>query len=408
MTSQLRNLAIWLGAILIIVAASIFYQPAAAKTGSLLIWMNNKIYVVDIDTLVLDRIGPVGPDEVVAPAPGCFGQVSQPCWVLGGQRLYKVGVERNSSTQEAILPIGQGFKWLNAKASWSPDGAHLAYAILDNATEQAELRVYDASSAQTKLTIPGIDPTVTVAWTDDCEGGLNGAGCQLAYKLAGSESVQLSALTPGSGQEQRWTLAAGQVSELRWSESNALLYSETPRHFHYAEDETPAYDIPSGGQMANMSPNTKHTVYYQPFTLADCSAADTADCLHLGIWIQEASQEEAPHLIYNLNLATSSAEGLNFIPTWSRQGDRAVFFQNGRLIHYEVATREATIWYKPVQGKLRSAPIFSPNEEAVAFVDSQGQGFSEYRLVIVNPKLQPVEHVIETKTGIRLLAWLPQ
>jgi hypothetical protein len=40
-------------------------------------------------------------------------------------------------------------------------------------------------------------------------------------------------------------------------------------------------------------------------------------------------------------------------------------------------------------------------------VDNQGQGYSEYRLVIVNPKLQPIEHVIETKEGFRVLAWLP-
>jgi hypothetical protein len=40
-------------------------------------------------------------------------------------------------------------------------------------------------------------------------------------------------------------------------------------------------------------------------------------------------------------------------------------------------------------------------------VDNQGQGYSEYRLVVVNPKLQLVEHIIETDTGFRLLAWLP-
>jgi hypothetical protein len=57
---------------------------------------------------------------------------------------------------------------------------------------------------------------------------------------------------------------------------------------------------------------------------------------------------------------------------------------------------------------LRSIPVFSPNEDAVAFVDNQGQGYSEYRLVIINPKLQPIEHVIDnTQEGLRVLAWLP-
>jgi hypothetical protein len=77
------------------------------------------------------------------------------------------------------------------------------------------------------------------------------------------------------------------------------------------------------------------------------------------------------------------------------------------LIHYSLEQQEATIWYKSLTGKLRSVPVFSPNEEAVAFVDNQGQGFSEYRLIVVNPKLQPVEHIIDTKSGFRILAWLP-
>jgi hypothetical protein len=40
-------------------------------------------------------------------------------------------------------------------------------------------------------------------------------------------------------------------------------------------------------------------------------------------------------------------------------------------------------------------------------VDNQGHGFSEYRLVIVNPKLQPVEHIIDTQQSFLVLAWLP-
>jgi len=132
------------------------------------------------------------------------------------------------------------------------------------------------------------------------------------------------------------------------------------------------------------------------------------DCLHLGVWL--ARNDEAgtqPDLIYNLDLNKARGGGLNFVPIWSTDEQAAVFFQDGQLIHYDVIAQEATIWYKPVRGKLRSEPVFSPNEEAVAFVDNQGQGYSEYRLVVVDPKLQPVEHIIETDTGFRLLAWLP-
>ena len=160
--------------------------------------------------------------------------------------------------------------------------------------------------------------------------------------------------------------------------------------------------------MANISPDAHYTVFYQPFTIANCQAAAQDDCLHLGVWISEKGDSGTPHLIYNQDLDQANSEGLSFIPIWSTNSDAFVFFQNGRLIYYDLTTKEATIWYKPVQGKLRSVPVFSPNEEAVAFVDNQGQGFSEYRLVVVNPRLQPVEHIIETNSGFRLLAWLPQ
>ena len=101
-------------------------------------------------------------------------------------------------------------------------------------------------------------------------------------------------------------------------------------------------------------------------------------------------------------------EGLNFIPTWSPSGRAFVLFQGGRLIHYDLETGEATIWYKPLSGKLRSLPVFSPNEEAVAFVDDQGEGATGHRLLVINPKLEPLEEVIQGEKSFKVLAWLPQ
>ena len=407
MQSPLKNLLFWVGAILIIVLATVFYQPAAAKTGSLLIWMKNRIYVMDIDTLVLHRVGSVGPDEVIAPAPGCMGQTPTPCWVLAGQRLYLVNPGRNSAAQGIVLPIGAPFKWIDAKASWSPDGVHLAYSVLDTESNQAELRLYNASANELNRAIPGVDPTIALSWSADCSQGLTAAGCQLAYKTAAA-GIQLVALTPATGEQRQWQVSTERIFELRWSADDSLLFSQPPRHFHQVEEGTPAYQMPAGSQLANLSPLAKYAIYYQPFTTTDCQAQDTSDCLHLGVWLSERGNEAGPRLIYNLNLAHSIAEGINFIPSWSHKEDAAVFFQNGRLIHYDLEKHETTVWYKTVRGKLRSAPIFSPNEAAVAFIDNQGQGYSEYRLVIVNPKLKPIEHIVETETGIRLLAWLPQ
>ncbi len=407
MSPQIKNLLFWLGAILTIVLITIFYQPAAAKTGSLLIWMNNRIYVMDIDTLVLDRIGAVGPDEVIAPSPGCFGQSDLPCWVIAGQQLFQVKAERNQSNQEAYLSVGQDFQWSGTEISWSPDGRHVAYTVLNKETNQAEMRIYDAQSQQVKVAIPEVDPTIEPVWTTACQGGFGVSGCLLAYKVRSSAPVRLVTLTLATNETVVSEIDTDRIFELLWTADNKLLYSQPQRHFHSVEDENPIFSIPSGGQLANVSPNSKYTIYYQPFTLSDCAEDD--DCLNLGTWLIENHLEEAePSLISNFNLAQTQVDALNFIPSWTHDGNSAVFFQNGQLIHYDTVKKEATIWYKPVRGKLRSAPIFSPNEEAVAFVDNQGQGFSEYRLVVINPRLQPIEHIVETETEFRILAWLPQ
>jgi len=215
------------------------------------------------------------------------------------------------------------------------------------------------------------------------------------------------ALSPATGEQQSWEVEASAIFALRWDLENQLLYSQPPRHFQTVEDNRPIYRMPSGGQLANISPSGKYTIYYQPFTLAGCQGGDE-NCLHLGVWLNENDNEEKEaSLIYNIKISAQTG-GLTFIPTWSVREDSFIFFQDGNLVHYDLLEEEATIWYKSVHGKLRSAPILSPNEAAVAFVDNQGQGFSEYRLVVINPKLQPVEHILETQTGFQILAWLSQ
>ncbi len=405
---SVNALMVWIVAILIIVLATVFYQPAAAKTGSLLIWMKNRIYVMDIDTLILQRVGVAGPDEVIAPSPGCFGQIDLPCWVTAGQRLYQINPDINDDEPENLLPLGDGFEWTDSTISWSPDGQHLAYTLLEPAGKQFELRVYNAATGQIELTQSNIDPTIAVAWTQACRQGLTVSNCKLAYKRQGEAPLQLVALTPATKEQKLWDIPLEQIFELRWTSDDQLLFSQPKRHFHRAADFEPVYPIPPGGQLANLSPYGNYTIYYQPFTLQDCKATTQQACLYLGVWLGErGSEEKNPKLIYNVNLGESQTGGLNFIPSWSSGENAAVFFQDGKLINYDLQEQEATVWYKSVRGKLRSVPVFSPSGEAVAFVDNQGQGFSEYRLVVVNPKLQPIEHIIETDSGFRILAWLP-
>ena len=415
--SQWNTLLFWVGAILVIVLATVFYRPAAAKTGSLLIWMNNKIYVMDIDTLTLQRVGPADSNEVMVPSPGCHGQVDAPCWVTAGVNLYTVNdPSRGSSNQARNLLPSEGYAWLDDVAvSWSPDGRWLAYTVFDTANNQAELRIYNAATGDATMIAVGVDPTIAPAWSAGCAEGLESANCELAFKIkpvddGGDNPVSgLVSLDLTTGERHEWKIPPGSIFELGWTQDGKLVYSQPKRHFHYAADGTPAYNMPSASQLANMSPDARYTVYYQPFTLADCPAADEAEsCMHLGIWLSDHNDGiDDRSLVYSTNLSKSQQRGLNFVPVWSPFGNGFVFFHDGKLIYYDLSQHEATIWYKPLGDKLRSLPVFSPNEEAVAFVDNQGQGHSEYRLLVINPRLQPIEHIIETKNGFRVLAWLP-
>lgn len=397
------------------VVATLVYQPAAAKTGSLLVWTRNRIYVMDIDTLTLERVGPATARQLIAPSPGCFGQADSPCWVLVSDQLYRVDLSVSGDhTLQARLPVGQDLTWNDdAPASWSPDGHHLAYSVFNQQNNQAQLRVYDAGAGAIQYQDDNIDASVPVAWSNGCASDFTASGCQIAYKkmaahLEGDFLPALIGYTPATQNSQKWPLSTEPIFELRWSLEGELLYSRPKRFFRYAKDHTPAYHLPPGGQLANLSPNAQYMVYYQPFKLEECREGD--ECLHLGVWLAPASgigQER--RIIYSLDISNSTelAGGLNFIPVWTADSRAFIFFQAGQLIHYDLEKEEATIWYKPVPGKLKSLPVFSPNEEAVAFVDDQGHGHSGYRLVVVNPRLQPVEHIIETDSGFKILAWLP-
>ncbi|MCB0190507.1 MAG: hypothetical protein KDJ65_01040 [Anaerolineae bacterium] len=412
MTSQWKGVLFWVSAIVIIILATVFYQPAAAKTGSLLVWTRDRVYIMDIDTLNLERVGPATAQETITPSPGCSEQTTVPCWVVVSDRIYKVDIGTDQ-IEQTRLPVDDGYRWINSAVSWSPDGLHIAYSVQNNESSEAELRIYDASSRQVKIKAANVDPAVAVAWTSDCAAGLEASNCEIGYKQLPNRGEQevfpwLVGFNPATESVQKWALSPEEIFELNWTAQNTLLYSRPKRFFRSSEDHTEAYHIPPGSQLANMSPDGRYTVYYQPFKLKDCPPDDPeGDCVQLGVWLT-SNEEIDPEkkLIYNTALSVQN-EGLNFIPIWSLNGDEFVFFLEGKLIYYNLLEEETTIWYRSINGKLRSIPVFSPNEEAVAFVDDQGQGYSEYRLVIANPKLQPVEHIIETDSGFKILAWLP-
>ena len=407
-----KTYALWIGAILVVFVASVLYQPAASRTGSLLVWTNNRVYVMDIDTLTLERIAPAAPHEAVEPSPGCRGQVGAPCWIVVGSRLYRVDVGAGGSeVRELSLPVGEEYVWVDSPVSWSPDGYHVAYNLMRKDPERFDLFVISPGDEQVKIKAEDTDPDIAVAWTPGCAEGLTAPDCRIGYKKMPGQQEQggflasLIGYTPATEKVEQWSITPDRIFELRWSADGELYYSRPKRHFLHASDHSPAFRMPQGSQLANISPEGRYTVYYQPFTLEGC---ESDACIQLGVWLESAIPTDRAdrRLIYNLPVSEQSG-GLNFIPVWSNDGRSFVFFQNGQLIHYDVEKDEGTIWYKEVGDKLRSIPEFSPDGEAVAFVDNRGQGHSDYRLLVINPRLDPVEHVIETETGFKVLAWLP-
>ncbi|HXW00377.1 MAG TPA: hypothetical protein VEC93_18310, partial [Anaerolineae bacterium] len=75
MKPQVSNLIFWIGAIFLVVLVTVFYQPAAAKTGSLLVWQDGEIYVLDIDSLARKLVGPAEAGALINPSPGCLGLI---------------------------------------------------------------------------------------------------------------------------------------------------------------------------------------------------------------------------------------------------------------------------------------------------------------------------------------------
>ncbi len=419
MRSQLNNLAFWVGGVLVVILVTIFYQPTVAKTGSLLVWLDGKIYVMDIDTLALTFVGSADASQSVTPSPGCLGQMTASCWVVVGDRLYTVG-GREDITRKTI-PLEEGAHWPDAAVSWSPDGIHLAYSVIKTPHHLTELRLYNALTAETKIIAAVVDPTIPIAWTVGCAQGLETAVCQLGYKIITPKPVEiitpspaednnwLVALTPLNGEQRIWLISEGPIFELGWTADNTLLYSRPKHYFYRVEDGAPAYHILPGSQLANLSPHGRYTVYYEAFTQKECQAERPwGGCWYLGVWLANADKGKIEQrLIHSLDLSQVKANQLSFDPVWTPQAEAFVFAQAGQLIYYEVKRQEAVVWSSSLQGQLVSPPVFSPHGGAVALAVQPESNSSEYRLLVINPQLKPIEHHLNAQKGFRVLAWLP-
>lgn len=427
MKSQLKGLAFWVGAVLLVVLVTLLYQPAAAKTGALLVWQDGEIYVLDIDSLKQEPVGPAAAVASILPSPGCLGQVKAPCWVAVGPKLYPVG---GSASPEITVPGDAE----DATLSWSPDGLHLAYVDLAENSRKFKLRLFNPATGQGQTLAIRVDPAVPAAWSSGCRTGLAAPTCQLAYKASQAKALspssshllvpawaseirlddlsdpwnELVTFTPATGMRQTWPVPVGSIYALRWTAGNTLLYSQPQEYFHRTKDYTPAYQMSPGSQLANMSPDGRYTVYYEPFTKKECQAErPKGGCWFLGIWLADNDQREERQLIFSRELSKAGEGKLNSDPFWSPAGNAFGLFREGKLIYYNLKQHEAAIWYESLRGQLTSSPVFSPNEEAIALVTQPAGNSTQYHLLVLNPQFKPLEVVIEAQQGFRVLTWLP-
>jgi Tol biopolymer transport system component len=318
-------------------------------------------------------------------------------------KVYQVNLPGEAATGRNLSQDNE--IWLNSDVSWSPDGLRVAYTV--SQTHHSALRLYEPPTQHYETLGFDSDSAIAPAWSAACATGL-GTTCEIGYKMVMTQSEispTLVAYNPTTQRRREWQISAEPIVELRWSPDNRLFYRRPSRDFYAAENHETAFELPKGATLGNVSPDLAEMVYYQTFTLSDCQGGQDK-CLYLGLWLTKYGQNNATQrqLIYNANMV-QPVEGLNYIPTWSAHN--FVFFQEGNLVYYDQDKNEAAIYTKSLYGKLRSSPIFAPTGEAVAFVDNQGNGVSNYRLMIINPRLQPIEKMIVTDKGFQILAWLP-
>lgn len=384
MASQWHALALWLGAAAAVVVASFFYQPASPL---LLVWTNDQLYTMELDTLTLERIGSAATDDLVV-QPGC---TADDCWVAAGETVYHLNTDTTTT-----LPRPAARDFVNGSVSASPDGVHLAYGLA--AQGQTALHLYDVTTGEATQLAASMDPAVLPAWSRACVVALRHPGCKLAYK---PPTRDLMTVDFASDAVHTQVMTSASVIALQWTYDHQLVFQRSDGLWLNAADGRPVHVLPEGAETLALSPNGRYVIYYQPFEWVECEVTATDDCIYEGIWL--AGLEAEPRLIYDVKWSESALPLLNTPPVWTPSQQAFVFFFKGRLIHYHIARAEGTIWYETPADALRSDIVFSPGEDALATVDSYRQG---YRLLVIDPHLEAIKHIVQMDGGFRVLAWL--
>lgn len=405
----------WGLALSVLLFATLVYDPGLTEAGQLLVWLDEAFYTVSLDGAHTVLIAETGRNFSHEASPGCFGSARAPCWIQ-----YNTFLQRVPDGPRQRLPLQQNDFWINSTVSWSPDGFHLVYTVANRATGQTELRLVNAFTLESQTLAGNADPSTKPVWSRTCALAYDSPQCHLAYRESlpreGASGPRLVALTPSLNISRTWIITGQIVPTLAWLPDDRLIYSRNSIEIDlsavYAGDQSPVVNLPDGRQATGALSRANRVVYYEDYRTGSLSCKLTnlikADaCQRRGIWLSDYQGGE-PRLIYSVE-AGSRRGGYNAGPIWSPNEEAFIMFDEGRVIYRDANAQRTEIWYEGVRSGPRARPVFSPDGQAVALViggdpDTVGSGG---QLLIAGHRIKPVILNLESKKGLRVIAWLP-
>jgi len=402
------------------------------RNGPILFWQDGAIYTINPDGTDLNKITPAlrANQRFTTVSPGCHGLVEAPCMVLVGHVLYHI------SGASLPLPTLNGTEWLNAPASWSPDGVYLAYPVKYSDTGQRSLLVYNTRQDFLQQAAEDVDESIKPAWSPGCvDASLD--NCYLAYRrvsTTGKKGVKVASLNLGSNQTQIWTISSGQGHILKWSSAGQLYYGGNLGWFS-VEDGSPVGGEVEAGLTTSLSPAGNYVTYS---AAAPSINALQQNAKRSGIWLARVSEDPPPSSNFTTddeNIAAVGGRrsavvfskdtprliqpplsspryverGFNHEVFWSPKEDALAAFNGGQLIHYDLIQDQVSIWHETSAMDVLGGYAFSPTGDGLALVEGQFLDNPEkpqHRLFIVYKSGEVMTLRGRTRDPILLLAWL--
>jgi len=371
------------------------------QDGPILFWQDGAIYTINADGTNLTKLTPaIGADQrYTAVAPGCSGQSSTICWVLIGHVLY------DALGRGVPLPLNNALEWVDAPATWSPDGIHIAYAANRKTDGQRVLLIYDTAQNIVWQAAVNTDDSIKPAWSAECVDGVVD-NCYLAFgqkSASGQTGKVIVAQNLSTGSAHTWTIPSSQGHILRWSTNNELYYGGRLGWFAVVDGRRVSERATSALTMAP-SPAFDQVAYYDIRPAEDGVSAATI--LNLA---SIAGDPLRTIYVFPSTLGRMNIQARQIF--WAPNGSGLAAYNQGLLLHYDLQAQTMFIWYKtPTAGKF-SSYAFAPSGDRVALVESQyleHQSTPQNRLLVVSRSGDVVTLRPRSSGAIVLLAWLPQ